>query len=166
MKSSKIWFLIAFLTIIIAFDISDLYTDITLKAKVDHLYVEAFMILVTALVIIYLIMQVVRQRTAVAGLETELRESKQLLQEQKSQMQEARKEYSEVIRKQFDEWNLTGSEIDTAYLLLKGLSFNEIAEVRGIKEKSVRQQASQIYQKANLPGRHAFAAWFFEDFMG
>lgn len=92
MKSSKIWFLIAFLTVIIAFDISDLYTDVTLHAQIDHLYVEAFMILVTALVIIYLIMQVVSQRSAMTGLEKELQESKQLLQEQKSQMQEARKE--------------------------------------------------------------------------
>jgi len=165
LKSSKNWFLIAFLTVIIAFDISDLYTDISLEAETDHLYIEALMILVTTLVIIYLIMQVISQRNAMIGLEKELEESKQLFQEQKFQMQEARKKYSEVIRKQFIEWQLTGSEIETAYLLLKGLSFNEIAEIRGIKEKSVRQQASQIYQKANLPGRHALAAWFFEDFM-
>jgi DNA-binding CsgD family transcriptional regulator len=50
-------------------------------------------------------------------------------------------------------------------LLLKGLSFNEISAIRETKEKTVRQQASEIYKKAGVVGRHAFAAWFFEDFL-
>jgi len=53
-----------------------------------------------------------------------------------------------------------------ALLLLKGLSFEEIASVRDTKEKTVRQQASSIYRKSGLNGRHEFAAWFFEDFLG
>ncbi len=31
---------------------------------------------------------------------------------------------------------------------------------RNTVEKTVRQQASSIYQKAGVSGRHAFAAWF------
>ena len=50
--------------------------------------------------------------------------------------------------------------------LLKGLSFDEIATVRDTKEKTVRQQATAIYRKSGLNGRHEFAAWFFEDFLG
>ncbi|MFK3865693.1 helix-turn-helix transcriptional regulator [Pseudoalteromonas rhizosphaerae] len=50
-------------------------------------------------------------------------------------------------------------------LLLKGLSFKEISALRSTKEKTVRQQASDIYSKADLEGRHEFAAWFLEDFM-
>jgi DNA-binding NarL/FixJ family response regulator len=45
------------------------------------------------------------------------------------------------------------------------LSFNEIAAVRETKEKTVRQQASEIYRKSGVSGRHAFSAWFFEDFL-
>jgi DNA-binding NarL/FixJ family response regulator len=52
-----------------------------------------------------------------------------------------------------------------AILLLKGLSFKEIAGVRETREKTVRQQASSIYKKAGVSGRHAFAAWFIEDFL-
>ena len=62
-------------------------------------------------------------------------------------------------------WGLTKSEQEVAMLLLKGLSFREISEVRDTKEKTVRQQASSIYVKANVDGRHEFAAWFLEDFM-
>jgi DNA-binding CsgD family transcriptional regulator len=50
-------------------------------------------------------------------------------------------------------------------LLLKGLSLKEIASVRGTKEMTVRQQASSIYNKSNLGGRHEFSAWFLEDFL-
>jgi len=52
-----------------------------------------------------------------------------------------------------------------AMLLLKGLSFEEIASVRDTKEKTVRQHATAIYRKSGLNGRHEFSAWFFEDFL-
>ncbi len=51
-------------------------------------------------------------------------------------------------------------------LLLKGLSFKEIAAIRSTREKTVRQQASQLYAKAGVNRRYAFSAWFFEDFLG
>lgn len=35
--------------------------------------------------------------------------------------------------------------------------------LRNILEKTVRQQASAIYKKAGINGRHAFSAWFIED---
>jgi DNA-binding NarL/FixJ family response regulator len=72
---------------------------------------------------------------------------------------------SEVIQEQFSEWQLTAGEQEVALLLLKGLSFKEIAALRNTLEKTVRQQASGIYRKAGVTGRHAFAAWFIEDFL-
>ena len=50
-------------------------------------------------------------------------------------------------------------------LLLKGLSLKEIAAVRNTHEKTTRQQASAIYRKAGVTGRHAFSAWFIEDYL-
>ena len=75
------------------------------------------------------------------------------------------KQYREVINHQLIDWELTPSEKEVAMLLLKGLSFEEIAGVRETKEKTVRQQATAIYRKSGLNGRHEFAAWFFEDFL-
>jgi DNA-binding NarL/FixJ family response regulator len=77
----------------------------------------------------------------------------------------ARHELALVLRDQFNEWNLTQTERQVAMLLLKGLSFKEIASVRSTLEKTVRQQASAIYKKANVSGRHEFSAWFIEDLL-
>jgi DNA-binding NarL/FixJ family response regulator len=48
---------------------------------------------------------------------------------------------------------------------LKGFSLKEIAALRGTSEKTIRQQASSVYKKAGLSGRHAFSAWFIEDIL-
>ncbi len=50
-------------------------------------------------------------------------------------------------------------------VLLKGFSLKEISALRGTAEKTIRQQAPSIYQKTGVSGRHAFAAWFIEDFL-
>lgn len=88
------------------------------------------------------------------------------LQQMNNKIQQASRQYGEVIREQLEAWQLTTSEREVALLLLKGLSFDEIASVRDTKEKTVRQQASSIYRKSGLNGRHELAAWFFEDFLG
>ncbi len=51
------------------------------------------------------------------------------------------------------------------WLLLKGLSLREISIIRETQEKTVRQQASSIYKKSGVNGRHAFSAWFIEDIL-
>lgn len=68
-----------------------------------------------------------------------------------------------VMNKQFADWKLSRTEHDVALLLIKGLSMKEIAEVRQVKEKTVRQQATQIYAKSGYAGRHELAAHFIED---
>ena len=68
-----------------------------------------------------------------------------------------------VIITQFTSWELTPAEKDVALLLLKGLSFKDIAELRGSAEKTIRQHALRIYQKSGLPGRTELFAFFFED---
>ncbi len=67
------------------------------------------------------------------------------------------------MNKQFSDWKLSPTEHDVALLLIKGLSMKEIAEVRQVKEKTVRQQATQIYAKSGCAGRHELAAHFIED---
>ena len=74
-------------------------------------------------------------------------------------------QYREVMRRQFDTWKLTESEQDVVILMLKGLSFREISHLRETREKTVRQQASTVYRKAGVSGRHELAAWLFEDLL-
>jgi DNA-binding NarL/FixJ family response regulator len=77
----------------------------------------------------------------------------------------ARHELARVVKQQFESWQLTQTEQEVAMLLLKGLSFKEIAALRNTLEKTVRQQASSIYRKSGVSGRHELSAWFIEDYL-
>ncbi len=70
-----------------------------------------------------------------------------------------------AIETQFSRWNLTEAEREVALLLLKGLSSKEIAQVRAVSERTVREQARSIYAKAALTGRTALSAFFLEDLL-
>jgi DNA-binding CsgD family transcriptional regulator len=72
----------------------------------------------------------------------------------------------EAIDRQLEAWSLSPAEKEIALLLLKGLSHKEVAELRGVSEATVRQQARSIYRKAGLEGRHDLAAFFLEDLLG
>lgn len=68
-----------------------------------------------------------------------------------------------VMRRAFDDWGLSPSEADVALMLLKGLSMREIAELREVREKTVRTQAASVYAKSGQGGRHELAAYFIGD---
>ena len=71
----------------------------------------------------------------------------------------------EKIDEQFNEWKLSKAEKEVALLLIKGLSTKELAKYRGTSEKTIRQQASQIYAKAHLDNRAELSAFFLEDLL-
>ena len=67
------------------------------------------------------------------------------------------------IDRQLEAWGLSASEKEIAMLMLKGLSHKEIADVRATSERTVRQQAASVYQKAGLEGKHQLSAFILED---
>lgn len=70
-----------------------------------------------------------------------------------------------AIDEQFREWHLTPTEREVALALLKGRSHKEIAADTGRSERTVRQHAVTVYQKAGLGGRAELGAFFLEDLM-
>ena len=74
-------------------------------------------------------------------------------------------EFSEYVRGVFARWNLSRSEHEIAWLLLKGFPFAEIATLRGVQERTVRQQATAIYAKSGCKNRSEFVAHFIEDLL-
>ncbi len=72
---------------------------------------------------------------------------------------------STEINNQLDSWELTQAEKKVAFLLLKGFSIKEIADLRKTSEKTVRTQTNSIYSKSGLPGRSALSAFFLEDLL-
>ena len=153
------------LLIVIASNILDFAMDITNGSPWWHLVQEFTVISLAVCLIIYLYIELKQKQRALHDLVQELKTTERSLVQSNTVIQDARKQYSTVIHQQFDEWQLSQSQQEIGLLLLKGLSFNEIAAIRDTKEKTVRQQASEIYKKANVSGRHTFSAWFFEDFL-
>ena len=65
---------------------------------------------------------------------------------------------AENIDTQMNEWKMTRSEREVAWLIIKGYRFSEIAHLRGTKETTTRLQASTLYAKAGVSGRAEFVA--------
>lgn len=153
------------LTIIMILNFIDVITDIGLGVPLWHIIEESVIVLLSGMGAAYLIYENFQRSNRLAHLAENLSKSNQHLENITEKMKLARKQYSEVIHQQFDDWQMTKGEQQVGLLLLKGLSFKEIAVVRNTKEKTVRQQASTIYKKSDLEGRHEFSAWFLEDFL-
>lgn len=166
MRHSKETFFIALLVIVTLLNVYDFYNDYQESEHSRiHLLVEALIILVSVVGISVLIHELWQRQQETENLRKQLSITRADLNETNSKLRQASRQYSEVIQEQLGKWELTPSEQEVALLLLKGLSFEEIAGVRDTKEKTVRQQATAIYRKSGLNGRHEFAAWFFEDFL-
>ncbi len=153
------------LLVIMTLNFFDVLTDISLGVPYWHIIEESMIVLISGLVAIFIIIDIRKRTKNIQTLKTKLEDSDIKLKDITDEMMTARIQYSQVIHEQFEQWQLTKSEQEVAMLLLKGLSFKEISVVRETKEKTVRQQASSIYSKASVDGRHDFAAWFLEDFM-
>jgi len=72
---------------------------------------------------------------------------------------------AQEIDKQFKIWALTQAEAEVGMLMLKGLSHQEIADVRNASERTIRDQARAVYRKSGLSGRSELSAFFLEDLL-
>lgn len=70
-----------------------------------------------------------------------------------------------AIDGQFSSWQLTPTEREVALMLLKGYGHKEIAALTARSERTVRQHAGVVYDKAGLAGRAELAAFFLNDLM-
>jgi DNA-binding CsgD family transcriptional regulator len=70
-----------------------------------------------------------------------------------------------AIDAQFRSWRLTPTEREVALMLLQGYGHKEIAAHTGRSERTVRQHAGVVYDKAGIAGRAELAAYFLHDLM-
>ena len=167
MFRTKEGFFIVLLVFVTLLNVYDFYNDYQESEHSSiHLVVEALIFLLSPTGNSFLLHEIRTRQRETEQLRAQLSLTRADLQQMNDKMRQASRQYGEVIQEQLATWDFTPSEKDVALLLLKGLSFDEIATVRDTKEKTVRQQATAIYRKSGLNGRHEFAAWFFEDFLG
>ena len=70
-----------------------------------------------------------------------------------------------VIDAQFTSWHLTPTEREVALMLLKGYGHKEIAALTARSERTVRQHAGVVYDKAGIAGRAELVAFVLSDLM-
>jgi len=144
----------------------DAWDDLSHHVVSTHLSMNVLLALLSFVGLLVLWGQFVGRGRDLNALSQELLDVKLSLGQQQAQAAKLMGELSVIIHQQFDLWHLSDAEKEVALLLLKGLSLEEISLVRGRAEKTVRQQASNVYSKASVSGRHALSAYFFEDLLG
>jgi DNA-binding CsgD family transcriptional regulator len=143
----------------------DVMIDIGFGMPIWHILQESSLVILSATGAILLILHMRKRNKVLHELAENLADANKQVAILSGKIQAERKRYSLVIKEQFENWGLTTGEQQVAMLLLKGLSLKEVASVRQTKEMTVRQQASSIYAKSGLVGRHEFSAWFLDDFL-
>ncbi len=148
----KIYFPIGALAFSSAFFLYDIVVDISKGIESNtHLALEGLVFFTITAVLFYEILRIIQ-----LGKE---------LKKEKGKVARLSGDLGKVIIKNFEEWGLTETEKEVALLLIKGLSMIEIGRIRGVKEKTIRQQATSIYSKSNCTNRHDLAAIFIEDLL-
>jgi len=154
------------LAVIVAGNLGDVFYDYREGASFAHILMEFSIAIVSCGLIAGLTYGIWKQNRSNNLLKAELASLSEVNEKTlPPALATARHELGLVLKEQFEIWKLTQTERKVAMLLLKGLSFKEIAAVRNTLEKTVRQQASSIYKKADVSGRHTFSAWFIEDLL-
>lgn len=143
----------------------DLITDSSQGVSWWHISVEALVALAALSGVFFLMRGTFKLKQT---LKNE-RELSTKLKEEASSWKEHTKKYleglSQSIDAQLSKWELTKSEREVAFLLLKGFSLKEIADIRSTTEKTARAQSTAIYSKAGISGRSQLSAFFLEDLL-
>ena len=92
-----------------------------------------------------------------------LRHSMQKTRETERKLKDASNAFMDVMTEHFDQWELTPAERDVALFSLKGMTVNQIAELRGTSNGTVKAQTNAIYRKAGVNGRPQLLSVFIDD---
>ncbi|MEH6553040.1 helix-turn-helix transcriptional regulator [Pseudoalteromonas tetraodonis] len=150
------------LILIIIFKLIDLSIDISSNVEPKHIFQEIMLIVVSLALFVYLMIDIHKRTTNEKLNLAQLKASKENIRLLNQQLEDSKVAFFSKIEEQFQKWGLTAAEKEVALFLVKGLSTSEIANIRDKSEKTISNQSSAIYKKADVTGRHELAALFFE----
>ena len=162
-KEKKFFALI--LASILIMVIIDLMSDSKEGAKAWHLLAEGLMGLMAAIGIYVVLRNSLETKQQLQDERENFSNFKVQAEKWREQSRKYVEGLSQAIDQQLTLWSLSTAEKEVAFLLLKGLSLKEIAEVRNTTEKTARAQSTAIYSKSGLSGRSELAAFFLEDLL-
>ena len=165
MKNNERWIIAGILFAIALLTSVDIFNDYFEGVATWHISIEAIVAVIALIGVFYLIKG---RFTLQHNLEQERQVSSELQAEARKWKQVSKKYVkglSVEIENQLDRWGLTEAEKEVSFLLLKGLSNKEIAEVRETRVPTIRAQTNAIYSKSGLSGRSELSAFFLEDLL-
>jgi len=154
------------LVVVIVFAIQDFFEDIGQRS--DWMMIATDVIYVSLMIALLLY---IWKLTPLAGtrrndlLSTQIDEKTRDADQWRNEVKKLIEGLGQLIYQQFQQWKLSSAEQEIAVMLLKGFSLKEIAAMRDTSERTVRQQATRIYAKADLSGRAELSAFFLEDLL-
>lgn len=143
----------------------DIFTDSREGVAPWHILIEGLIGVVAIAGVFYLLRGTVDLRHQ---LRKEIQEFSAFKKEAEAWRADSRKYIDGLalaIDQQLTKWKLTVAEKEVAFLLLKGLSLKEIADIRQTTEKTARVQSIAVYAKAGISGRSELSAFFLEDLL-
>jgi len=143
----------------------DLISDYSDGGTGTHLVLEGLLFAISGTVFVRSIQQLAQARKKIEGLQNDVENLIKEKERWKGETHQLLAGLSVKIEKQFAHWQLTPAETEVGFLLLKGFSLKEIADIRNTKLKTVQQQSQAIYQKTGLASRSELAAFFLEDLL-
>jgi DNA-binding CsgD family transcriptional regulator len=94
-----------------------------------------------------------------------LRRSLRELRQAEARLHRASSAFMDMLNERFAEWRLTPAERDVALFAIKGMSLQDIAQLRATSEGTVKAQTNAIYRKAGVSGRSQLLSLFIDDMM-
>ncbi len=143
----------------------DLISDYKEGSSAPHLIAEALVFAIGALAMVFSLKKLLEFRVENHDLQLKLKLSQEEKDQWKREANDLIQGLSVQIDSQFKRWELSPTENEVGFLILKGISLKEIAHIRGTKLKTVQQQARSIYQKSHTSNRSELAAFFLEDLL-
>jgi DNA-binding NarL/FixJ family response regulator len=140
----------------------DVIEDYGAGASIVHIAGESVIMLLSLAGAIALWVQRRSARRQAAALVRDLEHAHAQARRWQEETRQALHGLGQAVVRQFDRWGLSAAEREVAVLLLKGLRHKEIAGRRGTSERTVRQQAFNVYRKAGLTSRTELAAFFLD----
>ena len=165
MSQRERWVLVSILSAVFLLVTADIVGDSKEGVDLWHLVLEGSVGLISLFGIFYVLRDSFKTRHNL--IETNQKFSAYRVESEKWRA-ESRKYLeglSSVIDEQLSKWGLTPAEKEVAFLLLKGLSLKDVANVRNTSEKTARVQSMAIYAKAGLSSRSELSAFFLEDLL-
>lgn len=143
----------------------DLITDYQNGSSHKHLVLEGILLALSGGFFVFGLKRLTLAKHEIKVLQVNVERIHQEKEKWKRETHELLEGLSIKIEKQFGKWKLTQAETEVGFLLLKGFSLKEIADIRQTKVKTVQQQSQSIYQKTGLASRSELAAFFLEDLL-